>query len=181
MEHADDKRIEQLTDHLFRHEAGKMIAVLTRIFGFHNIDLVEDVVQEAFAKALHEWRFKMPHNPSGWLIQVAKNTAIDIVRRQRYQKDFASELSTLLKSEYTASPVIENMFLDHEIQDSQLQMIFACCHPSLDVQDQIALTLKTCSGFNTAEIATALLSNAETIKKRLQRARGFLSDKKIKL
>ena len=181
MQHADDKSIEKLTDHLFRHEAGKMIAVLTRIFGFHNVDLVEDVVQEAFAKALNEWRFKMPDNPSGWLIQVAKNKAIDIVRRQRYQKDFASELSTLLKSEYTASPVIENLFLDHEIQDSQLQMIFACCHPSLDVEDQIALTLKSCSGFGTAEIASALLSNAGTIKKRLQRARTFLSENKIRL
>ena len=178
---ADDKSIEKLTDHLFRHEAGKMIAVLTRIFGFQNLDLVEDVVQEAFAKALNDWRFRIPENPSGWLITVAKNKAIDIVRRQRHQNEFASEVSALLKSEYTASPVIENLFLDHEIQDSQLQMIFACCHPSLDVEDQIALTLKTCSGFSTTEIASAFLSNAEAIKKRLQRARAFLSERKIRL
>lgn len=178
---ADDKSIEQLTDHLFRHEAGKMIAVLTRLFGFRNIDLVEDVVQEAFAKALTEWRFKIPHNPSAWLMRVAKNKAIDVVRRQRYQKEFSSETSALLKSGYTASPVIENLFLDHEIQDSQLQMIFACCHPSLDAEDQIAMTLKTCSGFSVAEIASALLSNAETIKKRLQRARAFLSENNIRL
>ena len=177
----DNKKIEKLTDHLFRHEAGKMIAVLTRLFGFHNVDLVEDVVQEAFAKALSDWRFKIPDNPSAWLVQVAKNKALDVVRRKRYQKEFAMETSALLKSEYTASPVIENLFLDHEIQDSQLQMIFACCHPSLDVQDQIALTLKTCSGFSIPEIASALLSNAETIKKRLQRARAFLSEKKIRL
>lgn len=177
----DNKNIEKLTDHLFRHEAAKMIAVLTRLFGFHNVDLVEDVVQEAFAKALSDWRFKMPDNPSGWLIQVAKNKAIDVVRRQRCQKEFALETSALLKSGYTASPVIENFFLDHEIQDSQLQMIFACCHPSLDVEDQIALTLKTCSGFNIAEIGSALLSNPEAIKKRLQRARTFLSEKNIRL
>jgi RNA polymerase sigma factor (sigma-70 family) len=175
------KKIEKLADHLFRHEAGKMIAVLTRLFGFHNANMVEDVVQDAFAKALNEWRFKMPDNPSGWLIQVAKNKAIDIVRRQRYQHEFAAEMSSLLKSEYTASPVIENMFLDHEVQDSQLRMIFACCHPSLDAEDQIAITLKTCSGFSVTEIASGLLSNPETIKKRLQRARSFLVGNNIRL
>ncbi|HET7179743.1 MAG TPA: sigma-70 family RNA polymerase sigma factor, partial [Chryseosolibacter sp.] len=173
--------IEKLTDHLFRHEAAKMIAVLTRLFGFHNAQMVEDVIQDAFAKALSDWRFKIPDNPSGWLTQVAKNKAIDIVRRQRYQNEFAAETSALLKSEYTATPTIDNMFLDHEIQDSQLQMIFACCHPSLDAEDQIALTLKSCSGFSVAEIASGLLSNPETIKKRIQRSRASLSEKKIQL
>jgi RNA polymerase sigma factor (sigma-70 family) len=172
-------KIYQLADHLFRHEAGKMVAVLTRIFGFHNLDLAEDVVQEAFGKALKDWRFKIPDNPSGWLVQTAKNKAIDIVRRQRYQRDFANETSLLLKSEYTAAPIIENLFMEHEIQDSQLRLIFACCHPTLSEADQIALTLKTCSGFSIQEIASALLSNNESIKKRLQRARSFITDNKI--
>jgi RNA polymerase sigma factor (sigma-70 family) len=173
--------VDKLTDHLFRHEAGRIIAVLTRLFGFQNADLVEDVVQEAFAKALHDWRFRVPDNPSAWLIQVARNKAIDAVRRQRHQREFSAETSALLESGYTASPTIDNLFLDHEIQDSQLQMIFACCHPSLDPEDQIALTLKTCSGFSVAEIASALLTSTEATKKRLQRARTFLAGHKIKL
>lgn len=177
----EEKNIQQLADHLFRHDSGKMVSVLTRLFGFHNADLVEDVVQEAFAKALTDWRFRIPDNPSAWLMQVAKNKAIDVVRRQRYAKEFAEETSALLKSGYTSSPVIDQLFLDHEIEDSQLRMIFACCHPSLDEADRIALILKTCSGFSTAEIASALLSNPEQIKKRLQRARAFLVDNNIKL
>ncbi|MDH4092431.1 MAG: sigma-70 family RNA polymerase sigma factor [Cyclobacteriaceae bacterium] len=171
--------INQLTDHLFRHEAGKMVAVLTRIFGWQNLELAEDVVQEAFGKALQDWRFKVPDRPSAWLMQTAKNRAIDIVRRQRYQREFAEENAALLKSEYTAAPIIENLFMEHEIQDSQLRMIFACCHPALSEADQIALTLKTCSGLGVQEIASALLSNNEVIKKRLQRARNFVTAKGI--
>jgi RNA polymerase sigma factor (sigma-70 family) len=176
-EHNDS--IHKMADHLFRHEAGKMVAVLTRIFGLHNLELAEDVVQEAFGKALKDWTFKIPDNPSAWLMQTAKNKAIDVVRRQRYQKEFSQEASALLKSEYTAIPTIENFFMDHEIQDSQLRMIFACCHPALSEADQISLTLKTCSGFGVHEIATALLSNDEVIKKRLQRAKNFIITENI--
>jgi RNA polymerase sigma factor (sigma-70 family) len=174
------ENISNITDHLFRHEAGKMVAVLTRIFGLHNLDLAEDVVQEAFGKAITDWKLKMPDNPSAWLMLTAKNKAIDILRRQRHQKEFAKEASALLKSEYTATPVIENFFMEHEIQDSQLRMIFACCHPALSEADQIALTLKTCSGFSIQEISSALLSDHEVIKKRLQRARSFIVEKEIK-
>ena len=175
------ENVQQLTDHLFRHEAGRMVAVLTRIFGFHNFELVEDVVQEAFGKALKDWTYQIPANPSAWLMQTAKNKAIDIVRRQRYQKEFAEENAQLLKSEYTASAVIENLFMDHEIEDSQLRLIFACCHPSLSEADQIALTLKTSSGFSLQEIASALLLNHEVVKKRLQRARYLIAEHDIKL
>jgi RNA polymerase sigma factor (sigma-70 family) len=171
--------IHHLADHLFRHQAGKMVAVLTRIFGLHNLELAEDVVQEAFGKALKEWQFRMPDNPSAWLMQTAKNKAIDVVRRQRYQKEFAAETSALLKSEYTTVPVIENLFMENEIEDSQLRMIFACCHPALAGPDQIAFTLKTCSGFSIHEIASALLTNDEVVKKRLQRAKAFIAENRI--
>ena len=177
---SSQENISRLTDHLFRHEAGKMVAVLTRIFGLHNLDLAEDVVQDAFGKAIAEWRFKMPQNPSAWLMLVAKNKAIDTVRRQRHQREFAEEAATLLKSEYTAAPVIENLFMEHEIQDSQLRMIFACCQPALSESDQLALTLKTCSGFSIHEIASALFSDDEVVKKRLQRARTFVAEKGIR-
>lgn len=157
-----------------------MVAVLTRIFGLHNLDLAEDVVQDAFGKAITEWRFQLPENPSAWLMLTAKHKAIDVVRRQRHHRDFAEESAALLKSEYTAAPVIENFFMDHEIQDSQLRMIFACCQPALSEADQIAFTLKTCSGFSIHEIASALLSADEVIKKRLQRARSFIVEKQIR-
>jgi RNA polymerase sigma factor (sigma-70 family) len=176
---AGSDKIHQLTDHLFRYQAGKMVAVLTRIFGLQNIELAEDVVQDAFAKALKEWTYTVPENPAGWLMSVAKNKAIDIVRRQRYQKEFAAEVAPLLKSEYTVQPVIDKLFMETEIQDSQLRMIFACCHPALSETEQIALTLKTCSGFSIDEIARALLSNTEAIKKRLQRAKQFIADEKL--
>lgn len=157
-----------------------MVAALTRIFRIKNLDLAEDVVQEAFGKAIAEWRFRMPENPSGWLMVTAKNKAIDAVRRQRYQREFAEESSALLKSGYTAAPLIENLFLDHEIQDSQLRMIFACCHPSLAEADQIALTLKTCSAFSIQEVASALMTDPEVIKKRLQRARHYIKEEGIR-
>jgi len=136
-------------------------------------------VQEAFANALKDWTYRIPENPAAWLMTTAKNKAVDVVRRQRYQKVFAKEVSTLLKSEYTTAAIINQLFLDHEIQDSQLRMIFACCHPQLAEADQLALTLKTCSGFSTHEIASALLTNHEHIKKRLQRAKLFIVEHQL--
>jgi RNA polymerase sigma factor (sigma-70 family) len=171
--------VSKLADHLFRHEAGKMVAVLTRIFGLKNLELVEDVVQDAFAKALQDWTFRIPDNPSGWLMQTAKNKTIDVIRRQRYQQTFATELTYLLQSEYTATHTVNQLFLDHEIQDSQLRMMFACCHPDLGAEEQILLTLKTCSGFGVEEAANALLMQYETAKKRLQRAKATIVEKGI--
>src|SRR5215469_6061423 len=89
---------QQLVDHLFRHEAGKMIAVLTRVFGIHNLELVEDTVQETFLKALQVWKFgAMPDNPSGWLMQVARNRTVDLIRRQQKFANISSELSLRLQ------------------------------------------------------------------------------------
>ncbi len=157
-----------------------MVAVLTRIFGLPNIELAEDIVQDAFTQALKEWTFKTPENPAAWLMMTAKNKAIDILRRDRYKKNYEDESSYNLQYEYSSIPIIENLFMHNEIKDSQLRMIFACCHPSLAYADQIAFTLKFCSGFSIDEIAAALLSNHETIKKRIQRAKKFISDKNLK-
>jgi RNA polymerase sigma factor (sigma-70 family) len=176
---APAQNIDQLTEHLFRHQAGKMVAVITRIFGLPNIEMAEDVVQDAFAQAIKDWRFQVPANPSAWLMQTAKNKTIDIIRRERHKKKFAEENALLLKSEYTAAYTVENLFMPNEIKDSQLRMVFACCHPSLDERDQIALTLKTCSGFSVDEIAMALMTNHETIKKRIQRAKQYIVDNNL--
>ncbi|WP_298741634.1 sigma-70 family RNA polymerase sigma factor [uncultured Chitinophaga sp.] len=171
---------QQIVDHLFRHESGKMIAVLTRIFGMHNLSLAEDVVQEAFLKAVQTWAFdKVPDNPSAWLMTVARNKALDIIRRQQHFQHLSGELTYHLQ--HTTESAVRQLFLDTEITDSQLRMIFACCHPALKEEDQIALTLKTVSGFNAAEIARALVTNEAVVQKRLYRARQFIKDHDIQL
>src|SRR5690348_14317003 len=99
------------SDHLFRREAGRMVAALTRVFGVHNLALAEDVVQDAFCRALEVWgRHGMPENPSAWLMATAKNRALDVLRRQRTARTFAPELGRLLESEWTLVPVIEELF-----------------------------------------------------------------------
>ena len=75
---------DKLVEHFFRHEAGKMVAVLSRLFGIHHLSLAEDVVQEAFIKAHSEWKINIPSNPSAWLMQVAKNKALDVLRRESF-------------------------------------------------------------------------------------------------
>ncbi|HEY0610560.1 MAG TPA: sigma-70 family RNA polymerase sigma factor [Chitinophaga sp.] len=171
---------QQIVDHLFRHESGKMIAVLTRIFGMHNLSLAEDVVQEAFLKAVQTWAFdKVPDNPSAWLMTVARNKALDIIRRQQHFQNLSGELAYHLR--HTTESTVRQLFLDTEITDSQLRMIFACCHPALKEEDQIALTLKTVSGFGTAEIARALVTNEAVVQKRLYRAKQFIKDHDIQL
>lgn len=171
---------QETVEHLFRHESGRMVAVLTRVFGMHNLGMVEDVVQDAFLKAAQSWRYdQMPDNPAGWLMRVARNKAIDIIRRKQHFQFYSQELTDQLQAE--AEQAVEHFFLDTEIADSQLRMIFACCHPSLKEEDQIALTLKTISGFSIPEIARALVTNEATIQKRLYRARQFLKEQQIQL
>src|SRR5471030_115112 len=122
----------ELSDHLFRHEAGRMVAALTRVFGVHNLSLAEDVVQDAFCRALEVWKFRgVPENPSAWLMTTAKNRALDILRRQRTARTFAPELGRLSESEWTLASVPEEFFAASVIKDSQLRMMFSCCHPRL--------------------------------------------------
>lgn len=174
---------QHVVEHLFRYEYGKMIAVLTRVFGTHNLGMAEDVVQDAFLKAAQTWRYgQLPDNPAAWLMRVAKNKAIDIIRRQHTFRLYSEELVHHLQTQANeAVSIVEQLFLDTEIADSQLRMVFACCHPSLKEEDQIALTLKTISGFSTTEIARALVTNETVIQKRLYRAKQFLKEEQITL
>jgi len=170
---------QQLVDHLFRHEAGKMIAVLTRVFGITNLELVEDTVQETFLKALQVWRYgQLPDSPSAWLMRVARNRTIDLIRRQQKLANLSDELSQRLQS--STENAVDQFFLDTEIADSQLRMIFTCCHPALNPEDQVALTLRTVSGFGIQEIARALMSTESAIQKRLYRAREFIKSETIR-
>ena len=113
------------TDHLFRHEAGRMIATLVRIFGVHNLALAEDVVQDAFCRALGVWKFRgVPEKPSAWLMTTAKNRALDVLRRERTARTFAPELTRFLESEWTLAPTIEDEFQQHAIKDDMLRRCF---------------------------------------------------------
>jgi RNA polymerase sigma factor (sigma-70 family) len=177
-----EQQVNQLVGHLFRHEAGKMAAVLTRLLGFQSLDLTEDIVQDTLLQAMSTWKIKgIPENPSAWLYTVAKRKAIDTIRQQHIHHDHHSEIGRALQSEWTLSPTVKSLFLDNEIEDSQLRMIFACCHPAIPYESQIALTLKMLCGLSTAEIASSFLTNEETISKRLYRAREKIKEEKINL
>ena len=163
-----------IIDHLFRHQYGKMMAALTRIFGSSNLEIIEDAVQDTFIKAMIAWREGIPENPERWLMTAAKNRAIDIFRKLK-----ADEKRVLKISSGAIAIKIEELFLESEIEDAQLRMIFMACHPALNAQDQLAFALKTISGFSAKEIASALLVKEETVKKRLVRARKSIADLNI--
>jgi RNA polymerase sigma factor (sigma-70 family) len=169
-----------LVDHLFRHEAGRMVAILTRLFGFHNLELAEDVFQDTLQQALKDWSLNgIPDNPPAWLMLVAKRKAINMVKREKFIRNFAADMDNLLKSEWTAGYTMDQVFLEDEIKDSQLRMIFTCCHPALPLEAQIALTLKTLCGFNIYEIASTLLTSESNINKRLYRAKEKIRNEHI--
>ena len=164
----------QLIDHLFRHHSGKMVSVLTRIFGLSNLDIIEDAIQDTFVKATLSWRTKIPENPEAWLIKASKNRVVDIFRKLQAEKKNLPEFSKGIDS-----ITINELFLDSEIEDAQLRMIFTACHPKLNPKDRIAFALKTVSGFSGKEIASALLLKEETVKKRLVRARKVIQQSNI--
>lgn len=176
----ETENVNQIVDQLFRHESGKMVSVLTKILGPSNIELAEDVVQDAIIEAINQWSYKgVPGNPTGWLYNVAKHKAINFLNREKLRKKYSSELAHLLQSEWTARPAINHFFSEQEIEDDQLRMMFTCCHPSISPDSQIALTLKTLCGFSIPEIAKAFLTNEETINKRLVRARKKIREDEI--
>jgi RNA polymerase sigma factor (sigma-70 family) len=169
----------ELTEHLFRREFGRIVAVLTRILGVHNLALVEDVVQDAFCRALEVWAFRgVPENPSAWLIAVAKNRALDILRRERTARTYEPELSRLLQSEWTLAPVVEDMFADSAIKDDQLRMMFSCCHPRLPEEAQVMLVLHILCGFSVGEVASAFVTSYTAVEKRIPRAKKVLAESK---
>ncbi|MDD1443920.1 sigma-70 family RNA polymerase sigma factor [Dolichospermum sp. ST_sed3] len=175
--------ISQLSDHLFRHESGKMVSVLTKIFGTENLETAEDVVQQTFIEALQVWKLKgIPDNPSAWLFRVAKNKAIDIIRRNKHsvQYDFSDSDRKLLTSEYTITFTMENLWKEELVKDDMLRMMFACCHPGISEENQITLILKTLCGFSTSEIAKSFLTSEENVSKRLYRTKEFFRRQKTR-
>src|SRR5258708_13046337 len=166
-------------DDLFRGEAGRMVAALMRVFGVHNLALAEDVVQDAFCRALEVWKFRgVPENPSAWLMATAKNRALDLLRRERTARTFAPELGRLLESEWTVAPVVDELFAANAIKDDLLRMMFSCCNPRLPEEAQIALILNILCGFTVDEIAGAFVSTHAAIEKRITRAKKVLASSK---
>jgi len=171
--------VMQPGDHLFRRESGRMVAALTRIFGVHNLALAEDVVQDAFCRALEVWRIRgMPENPSAWLMATAKNGALDVLRRERTARSFAPELGRFLQSEWTLAPVVEELFAPDAIKDDLLRMMFSCCQPRSSEQAQVALVLHILCGFSVDEIASAFVTTHAATEKRLTRAKKALAGSK---
>ena len=169
----------ELSDHFFRHESGRMVAALTRIFGVHNLALAEDVVQDAFCRAVEVWRLRgMPENPSAWLMATAKNRAVDALRRERTARTFAPELTRFIQSEWTLAPTVQELFAENAIKDDLLRMMFSCCHPRLSEEAQVALILNILCGFSGGEIAAAFVSRRAAVEKRIVRAKKVLAGSK---
>jgi len=161
--------IDKLVDHLFRTEAGRITALLTRIFGLKQIETAEDIVQETLIDALNQWSVgDIPSNPSAWILQAAKYKAINLLKREQRAMEYAQSERHLRMMEIDKW---EDLFQEEFIGDSQLRMIFACCHPRLPIESQIALTLKTLCGLSVPEIAHALVTTVSNINKRLYRAK----------
>jgi RNA polymerase sigma factor (sigma-70 family) len=179
-EMADDKpaEISRVVEHLFRHEAGKMVATLTGIFGIEHLALAEDVVQEALARALQTWPFYgVPNNPAAWIMRASRNLAVDVVRREKTFRDKEADIIHLMDREGATPDAV--IFSEHAISDDTLRMMFVCCHPGIPAEAQVALALKTLCGFSVTEIARAFLTTDAAIAKRLTRARQKIREARI--
>ena len=170
---------QELIPHLFRTEFRKITAVLCKHFGIEHIETAEDIASETFLRAIETWTYKgLPVNPTAWLYTVAKNKAKNYCQRN---KIFSEKIAVELKKSSPETEEPEINLSEENITDSQLQMLFSICHPSISTEAQIGLALRILCGFGINEIANAFLTNIETINKRLFRAREKLRLEKVKI
>jgi len=172
---------QQLIPHLFRTEYRKIVSVLGKRFGFDHLETAEDIASETFLSAAQTWPMKgLPENPTAWLYLVATNKARNHLLREGLFKGKISKTIRNTSSESSGEDPGQDIDLSPQnIADSQLQMMFAICHPSISTEAQIGLSLRILCGFGIDEIADAFLTNRETINKRLFRARERLREEKI--
>lgn len=169
----------ELIPHLFRTEYRKIVSVLGKLFGIEHIAIAEDIVSDTFLLAAETWGVKgLPPNPTAWLYTVSKNKALDFLEREKL---FTSKIASEIKHSAEAAQEIEIDLSSKNINDSQLQMMFAICHPSIPVEAQISLSLNILCGFGAEEIADAFLAGKEAIYKRLARAKEKLRAEKVKI
>lgn len=172
-----DGAVSPLVDHLFREEAGRLTALLTRLVGPAHLALAEDVVQEAFVAALRHWPMRgVPDNPSGWLLQVARRKALDALRRDQALAEIAPRIGAELDAIDATTRSADGAASDGPFADDQLRMILLCCHPAVSPESRVALALKLVSGFSTGEIARAFLADERAVAQRLVRAKRALRD-----
>ena len=161
-------------DQLFRRDAGRLVAWLGRVFGAGRLDLAEDVVQDALAAALESWSWRgVPERPDAWLATVARNRAIDRLRREM-------RLPAVAPGEQLAAPAAaEDVLLPPPLADDTLRLMFVCGHPALGEATQLALMLKTVCGFSVEEIAAAFLGKPPAVAQRLVRAKARIRELKL--
>ena len=171
--------VTQVVEQFFRHEAGKIVSTLTRIFGIEHLNRAEDVVQETLVRALQTWPYYgIPKNPSAWITQVAKNLALDLIRRDKVFRAKENEIAHLME-QFSADSLDVSESKENGIADDRLRMMFTCCHPIIPQEMQVALALKTLCGFSPAEIARAFLTSEAAIAKRLTRAKQKIREARI--
>ena len=172
---------QELIPHLFRTEYRKIVSVLCKYFGFDQIESAEDIASDTFATAAQAWAMNgIPPNPTAWLYNVAKNKARTYLQRNSVFRN--KVIPNISSQKNTSDPSESEIDLSPQnINDSQLQMMFAICHPSISPEAQIGLSLRILCGFGIEEIADAFLTNKETINKRLYRAKEKLREQKIKI
>jgi len=169
-----------ILEHLFRHQAGRMVAHLTRLLGPAYLTVAEEAVQEAMLRALQTWPYQgVPENPAGWLFRVAHNSAIDAVRRNKIFGDKTDAMVVELSRAATVLP--NDPGIEEKLRDDELRMIFMCCHPAIPHESSVALSLKTVGGFNVREIARAFLADDATIAQRLVRAKRLIREQGLTL
>ena len=161
---------DSVVDRTFRHESGRAVATLIRVLG--DFDAAEEAVQEAFVVALERWpRDGVPSNPGAWITQVARNNAIDRLRRESNLRDKTAILKGLESLRPPQIGPADQVAAAGEIEDDRLRLIFTCCHPALALEARVALTLRTLGGLSTAEIARAFLVAEIAMAQRLVRAK----------
>jgi RNA polymerase sigma-70 factor (ECF subfamily) len=161
-------------DGVFRREWGPAVAALARWSG--DLNVAEDAVQEAFAEALRTWpRDGVPDNASGWIVTVARNRALDRLRRESARP--GKELAAVVDDIRARTDRVDV----HPVRDDQLRMMFTCAHPALDPTSQLALTLRLISGLSVAEIARALLQTQTAVGQRITRAKNKIRKANIPL
>lgn len=170
---------KDLIPHLFRTEYRKIVSVLSKLFGFDHIEIAEDIASDTFLTASETWGLKgVPENPTAWLYSVAKNKAKNYLQRGLL---FENKITAEIKYNSNSYEETEIDLSAQNIKDSQLQMMFAICHPSISAEAQIGLSLRILCSFSIEEIADAFLTNKETINKRLFRAKEKLRIEKVKI
>jgi RNA polymerase sigma-70 factor (ECF subfamily) len=170
---------QTLIPHLFRTEYRKIVAVLCKRFGFNQIEIAEDIASDTFLAAAQTWTLKgIPQQPIAWLYNVAKHKAINYLQRDSV---FKSKITPEIKKTAPGTDDTEIDLSQQNINDSQLQMMFAICHPAIPTEAQIGLSLRILCGFGIEEVADAFLTNKETINKRLFRAKEKLREEKINI